>query len=69
MRSSTGTLIRAMGVLSAEIESEDGVANAAILEAAYRMVELRKLLRKASGRDSYGRWSTDFRKEVERALR
>ena len=40
MRSSTETLIAAMRILAAEIQSPDGVANAAIREAAERLVEL-----------------------------
>jgi hypothetical protein len=40
MRSSTETLIEALRILANEIQSEDGVANAAIAEAADRMEEL-----------------------------
>ena len=42
MRSSTETLIKAMYILANDIQSEDGVANAAILEAAQRLEELNK---------------------------
>lgn len=42
MKSSTGTLIKAMYILSNDIQSEDGIANAAILEAAQRLEELYK---------------------------
>ena len=42
-RSSTETLIAALRVLARDIQSEDGVANAAIAEAADRMEELRNL--------------------------
>lgn len=42
MKSSTETLIKAMYILSNDIYSEDGVANAAILEAAIRLEELYK---------------------------
>ena len=42
MKSSTETLIKAMYILSNHIQSEDGVANAAILEAAIRLEELYK---------------------------
>ena len=40
MRSSTETLIKAMYTLVKDIQSEDGVANAAIFEAAQRLEEL-----------------------------
>ncbi len=43
-RSSTETLIRALTILSESIDSEDGVANTAILEAAHRLQELQELL-------------------------
>jgi len=39
-RSSTETLINALRVLAHDIETEDGVANAAISEAADRLEEL-----------------------------
>jgi hypothetical protein len=42
MKSSTQTIIKAMYILSNDIQSEDGVANAAILEAAQRLEELYK---------------------------
>ena len=42
MKSSTKTLIKAMYILSNDIRSEDGIANAAILEAAQRLEELYK---------------------------
>ena len=42
MRTSTETLIKALYVLANDIQSEDGVANAAILEAAQRLEELYK---------------------------
>jgi hypothetical protein len=40
MKSSTATLIKALEILSQEIQSEDGVANAALAEAADRLKEL-----------------------------
>lgn len=40
MRSSTQTLIDALRILARDIESEDGVANAAIAGAADRLEEL-----------------------------
>ena len=39
MKSSTNTLIDAMKILAAEIESGDGVANSAIFEASERLKE------------------------------
>jgi hypothetical protein len=42
MKSSTATLIKALEILSQEIQSEDGVANAAIAEAAIRLKKLDK---------------------------
>ena len=42
MKSSTTTLIKALQILSKEIQSEDGVANAAIAEAADRLKMLDK---------------------------
>lgn len=43
-RSSTDTLITALMILSRDIETEDGVANAALAEAAMRLGELRALV-------------------------
>lgn len=40
--SSTETIIKAMHILSEDIQSDDGVANAAILEAAQRLEEQAK---------------------------
>jgi len=39
MRSDTETLIKALEILARDIQSEDGVANAAIAEAAQRLKE------------------------------
>ena len=39
MKTSTETLIKAMRILSSDIQSDDGVANAAIAEAAQRLEE------------------------------
>jgi len=39
VRSSTRSLINAMRVLDSEIQSDDGVANAVIAEAAQRLAE------------------------------
>jgi hypothetical protein len=45
MKSSTETLIAAMRILARDIRSTDGVANAAIREAAERMEELQNVLK------------------------
>ncbi len=47
MRTETTVLIDAMRILANEIESEDGVANAAIAEAADRLEELNAELEQA----------------------
>ena len=39
MRSSTETLIAAMHILATEIQSDDGLANAAVAEAGERLAE------------------------------
>ena len=55
-RTSTPTLIAAMRALASDVESSDGVANAAILEAAERLAELdgEALLLADIMRDAYG---------------
>lgn len=40
MKTDTYILAEAMRILSESIESDDGIANAAILEASHRLVEL-----------------------------
>jgi hypothetical protein len=40
MKSSTETLIKALRILSEHVETDDGVINAALSEAAHRMEEL-----------------------------
>lgn len=44
MKTDTQTLIEAMRILSRDIQSEDGVANAAIAEAAERLQEQQESL-------------------------
>jgi len=44
MKTDTQTLIAAMRLLAKDIETDDGVANAAIAEAADRLDEMRKAL-------------------------
>jgi uncharacterized protein (UPF0212 family) len=45
MKTDTATLIKAMRILARDIESGDGVANAAIAEAADRLEELDDFIR------------------------
>ena len=46
MRTSTETLIKAMRILSSDIQSDDGVANAAIAEAAQRLEEQQERIKR-----------------------
>ncbi len=46
MRTSTETLIAAMRILSQDIQSDDGVANAVIAEAAQRLEEQQEHIKK-----------------------
>lgn len=48
MKTNTETLIKALRILANDIESEDGVANAAIMEAAQRLEELYEINRTLS---------------------
>lgn len=66
-RAKTSTIEQAMRILAADIRSDDGVANAACLEAAERLAELRALLKRAAGAWSIERWPTTFREKVRRA--
>ena len=43
MRTKTKTLIKSLKILSSEIQSEDGVANATIHEAALRLEEMSEI--------------------------
>lgn len=47
IKSDTKTLIAAMRILAEDIQSEDGVANSAIAEAANRLEELEEQLKEA----------------------
>lgn len=69
----TSTIITALHILSREIESGDGVANAVMIEAAERMQELSDLLRDAKSLssepiDGRAEWSSRFRARVRRAV-
>lgn len=46
MKTNTETLIKALHILANDIESEDGVANAAIAEGAQRLEELHDMNKK-----------------------
>jgi len=46
VRTSTETLIAAMRILSQDIQSEDGAANAAVAEAAQRLEEQQERIAK-----------------------
>jgi len=46
VRTSTETLIKAMRILSSDIQSDDGVANAAIAEAAQRLAEQQERIKR-----------------------
>ena len=46
MRTSTRSLINAMRVLDSQIQSDDGVANAVIAEAAQRLEEQRERIKR-----------------------
>lgn len=75
MRSSTETLIKALQLLAKEIESPDGVANAAIAESAGRMAELLKdciyleneMFKKMDERDAAVAQNIAFRKLLNMA--
>jgi cbb3-type cytochrome oxidase cytochrome c subunit len=55
MTTPTETLIKALRILASDIQSEDGVANAAILEAAQRMEEMNERIKRLEklGRELY----------------
>ena len=46
MKTNTETLIKALRILANDIDSEDGVANAVIAEAAQRLEELHEVNKK-----------------------
>jgi len=50
MRSDTKTIVDAMRILARDVESDDGVANTAMLEAANRLEELNEMLSQEWGR-------------------
>lgn len=71
-RTSTPTLIAAMRALARDIESPDGVANAAILEAAERLDKLNHLLRCAQAVENMAdepSWPRWLRSAVEEVIK
>ena len=71
MKSSTGTLIKAMYILSNDIQSEDGIANAAILEAAQRLEELYKEnleLKQRLDHDNTPPWTRTYRNNINKYI-
>jgi len=68
-RTSTSTLIAAMRALARDIESPDRVANAAILEAAERLEEMRHLLGVAEHRIISKNWPAWLRSSVNEAIK
>lgn len=68
-RSSTPTLISAMRALARDIDSPDGVANAAILEAVPTLEEIRHLLGVAEHRIISKNWPAWLRSSVNEAIK
>ena len=69
MRSSTTTLISALRILARDIKSDDGVANAAIAEAADRLEELSRENARLQMELNASREDAEFRHEQNRQLR
>ena len=59
-RSSTDTLIAALVILSRHVQTEDGVFNAALAEAAQRLGELRELVVEALPMVKAQEWRDGF---------
>ena len=74
MKSSTETLIKSLQILAQEIESPDGVANAAIAEAAERLRELsndvlaKRIVELCSERDALRAQVEQLQKQKEKLL-
>jgi hypothetical protein len=68
-RTSTSTLIAAMRALARDIDSPDGVANAAILEAAERMEEMLDALVAADKYLEHRRFIGGLRDKVKEAIK
>ncbi len=72
MRTSTETLVKSLNILANDIQSEDGVANAAIAEGALRIEELNKenlLYRDILGQIYIARNITLSESEIEKQLK
>jgi hypothetical protein len=67
-RTSTPTLIAAMLALARDIESPDGVASAAILEAAERLERMRRYLTTAEHEKGSAGWPEWFRSAVKKEI-
>lgn len=61
MKTSTKTLAAALRVLAVEIQSEDGIANAAIAEAADRLEEQEVLKDLATVAFTRGEWTPEHK--------
>lgn len=68
MKSSTETLIAALRVLANDIQSQDGVANAAIAEAADRLEEL-ELNLVTIGELAIANWDYDTVEKVDNIVK
>ena len=68
MKSSTETLIAALRVLANDIQSQDGVANAAVSEAADRLEEL-KLNLVTIGELAIANWDYDTVEKVDNIVK
>jgi hypothetical protein len=72
MRTSTEILVKSLNILANDIQSEDGVANAAIAEGALRIEELNKenlLYRDILGQIYIARNITLSESEIEKQLK
>lgn len=72
MRTSTEILVKSLNILANDIQSEDGVANAAIAEGALRIEELNKenlLYRDILGKIYIARNITLSESEIEKQLK
>lgn len=68
-RASTATIVSAMQILAGGEPIGDGMANAAILEAADRLQQLDKLLRYVTGSFGYEALPPALRRRISRVLR
>jgi len=69
MTTPTETLIKALRILASDIQSEDGVANTAILEAAQRMEEDQEVIFQAGESIKILRQTVKHRNETIDALK